>query len=165
MRHSKIGFLAATFLCAAATIGTARAETTFNFLVSPEFGRGFGAGIEIGGANKLTLGAGTGLGLGYSSLEGFVAAFEPGVTVGYKRYLGRWYLGPSLGVNRTYRLIPANIEGYSSVSALVDGGYRWQWKNKPSWNTRLGLGGGVQGWPGRELTPTVGLTASIGFGL
>lgn len=158
-------FLSAAFFIAFTVAASpAPADTTFNFLAAPEFGRGLGAGLEIGKEDRLVLGIGAGFGAGYSSIEGFVGYVEPGVAAGYRRYLGNWYLGPSLGVS--YRsLSTRSRDERPSASALLDFGYRFGWENDPKWNTKLGLGGGAQWWPGHDPSPALGLTISIGFDL
>ena len=164
MQYAKASFLSFLFLGFFGNAGSAHAETTFNFLVSPEFGRGLGAGFEFGQENSLVLGLGAQGGIGYSSSEGIVGGVKPGIAAGYRRYLGNWYFGPSLGVN--YLALSTGGHGdHPRASTLLDAGYRWKWKNRPTWNTKLGLGGGAQWWPGEDVSPEIGLTVSIGFGL
>jgi hypothetical protein len=142
-------------------------KTSLNLLLATEFGRGIGAGVEVGERNALVLGIGTGFGIGHSTATGWFGKVDPGVGLGYRRYLGNWFLGPTGIIN--YRFLagtPAidEREGWG-IAGLLDFGHRWIWKSDPNWNTKLGIGGGID-WRAADgsANPTFGLTVSIGFG-
>ncbi|MBN1335332.1 MAG: hypothetical protein JXB39_05180 [Deltaproteobacteria bacterium] len=164
MQHAGEAFLSVLLLGLFGCAGPAHAETTLNFLASPEFGRGLGIGFEFGKVDCLTLGAGAAASVGYLSGQGFEAFLQPGIAVGYRRYLGNWYIGPSLGIG-SRPLTTLDRRDHPSASAVLDAGYRWQWKRQPGWSTKVGLGGGVTWWPGHDFSPILPLTVSLGFGL
>ena len=164
MRYTSVTFPSVLIIGLLGSMGSAYAQTTFNFLASPEFGRGLGAGFEFGKVDCLTLGAGAQTSVGYLSGHGFEASLQPGLAVGYRRYLGNWYVGPSLGISGR-PLTTQDRDGHPSTSAVLDAGYRWQWTGRPEWNTRVGLGGGARWWPDHDPSPFLALTVSLGFGL
>lgn len=145
----------------------AQTKPTLNLLAATEFGGGLGAGLEMGGRNTLVLGLGTGFGVGHSSVTGWFGEMRPGLGVGYRRYLGDWFLGPT--GTASYRLIagtPAigEKEGLA-ISGLLDFGHRWIWKDDPNRNTKLGFGGGIAWQIDGGISPVFSVTLSIGFGL
>jgi hypothetical protein len=144
----------------------AQADTTFNFLGASEFGRGLGAGFEIGGRDKFVSGVGAGFGAGYSKAEGFVGYLDPGVALGYRRCFGDWYVGPSLGFNVT-RAVSTERHSHAreSGSLLLDVGYRVRWKKHPKWQTRLGLSPGIAASTQGAVRFAGALTISFGVRL
>jgi len=142
---------------------------TINFLSASEFGGGIGAGIEIGDRNTFVAGIGTGWGIGHATWSGWVLYLAPGAAIGFRHYLGNWYLGPTASVNESYFTIGRDPFGESTpqlaLGGLIDGGYRWLWSGGSRWNTKLGLAGGV-GWLAEGLfVPGVVLHVSVGFSL
>jgi len=143
----------------------AQTKPTLNLLAATEFGGGLGAGVELGGRHTVVLGLGTGFGVGHSSATGWFGDVRPGLGVGYRRYLGDWFLGPTVTAN--YRFIasaPAVGEGLV-VSGLLDFGHRWMWKDNPNRNTKFGFGGGIARQIDGGISPVFAVTLSIGFGL
>ena len=146
--------------------GLAHADTTFNFLGASEFGRGLGAGFEIGGRDKFVSGIGSGFGAGYSKAAGFIGTLDPGVALGYRRYFGDWYEGPSLGFN-VMRAVSTQEREHAreTGSLLLDLGYRFQWTKHPKWQTRLGLSPGIAASAHEVVRFAGALTVSFGVGI
>ena len=71
MRFLLMCLIASVLLLAPATDAAASAT---NFGMASEFGRGLGAGVELGDENALVLGAGVGITAGVSSVSGFVGS-------------------------------------------------------------------------------------------
>lgn len=165
MRNRLVALLVVLSLGALAA--PAQAGTTLNLLAGTEFGRGVGAGLELGGTDTFVVGAGVALGAGYSSSDGFVSSLAPGMAVGYRHYVSGWFLGPSIGINYEAASTEGAVHHPSAwtTSALLDLGYRWEWKDSLGWNTRLGLGGGVAWGPSQALEPSIALTISVGLPL
>jgi hypothetical protein len=164
---SRRTFFCGVLVCAlAGGLGrVAHADTTLNVLAGTEFGRGLGAGLEFGGDHALVLGAGVAFRAGYSSISGYVGTVEPGIGIGYRRYFGPWFVGPSLGLNYTAVASSGALveEDTFSTSALLDIGHRWRAGDH---DLKLGFGFGVRSDPaGDALEPSLGLTLSIGFRL
>jgi hypothetical protein len=148
------------------TPAVAHADTTFNFLAASEFGRGLGAGVEIGGRNTFVSGVGSGFGAGYSKPEGFIGELDPGVAFGYRRYFGDWFLGPSVGFNVVRIVHTSNLEPTATLgSLLLDLGYRFRWRKPSRWQTRLGLSPGISAAPQGRLSFAGALTISVGVGI
>jgi hypothetical protein len=155
-----------TALAACLVCGPVSAEPpTLNMIAASEFGNGLGAGLEFGETNALVLGLGSGhFGVGATGSGSLFGQFSPGVAIGFRRYLGSWFVGPTAVAN--YNLTSTGLGQGLRLSSLLDVGYRWTWKSNPDWNTKLGLGAGV------ELNPRDGsaglaaaLTISVGFRL
>jgi len=152
-------------LALALVAGSARAQTTVNLHAANEFG-GLGAGLEMGDRNALVMGAGVGVMIGYSSTVGWISSTAPGAGVGYRRYLGNWFLGPTIGGGY-------HIQGNPNVRpgdgwrgwGVLGLGYRWRW-DRSNWNTMLGGVAGVD-WAETQDGPglALGLSFSIGFAL
>lgn len=145
----------------------AAAQTRVNLLLGSEMARGLGASLEFGETDTLLLGTGAEVGLGYSSVEGWIGWLSPGIGAGYRHYFGNWFLGPTAGIqyHRPFQVTYYRWS-HSNIYVVGDFGYRWLWDHKPGWNTRLGFGLGADIWPGYwTASPTAALTASIGFDL
>jgi hypothetical protein len=145
---------------------SAHADTRFNFLAASEFGRGLGAGFEIGGRDKFVSGIGSTFGVGYSKAAGFIGDLSPGVAIGYRRYLGDWFLGPSLAFNIT-RAVSTREHDHADEegSLLLDLGYRWRWQTHGKWQTRLGLSPGIAASMQGPVRFAGALTISFGVGI
>jgi len=142
------------------------ADTTFNFLAASEFGRGLGAGFEVGSRDVFVAGVGSGFGIGYSSVQGVVGQLDPGVALGYRRYLGDWFVGPSVGFNVMHAVSTEERDRASELgSLLLDLGYRWRWSAPSKWQTRLGLSPGVAMAPDGAAHFSAALTLSFGVRL
>ena len=133
--------------------------------VASEHGAGLGLGLELGdGPNTLVVGAGLKTALGYSSVEGWIGAIVPGLGVGVRRYLGNFYVGPTVGAG--YTLWSTRDERFEdeewALRALGDIGYRWGGKRAGDSTFKLGLGLGV-GWDGDDWEPDASLTLAFGF--
>jgi hypothetical protein len=138
--------------------------------VASEHGGGLGVGVELGdGPTTFVAGVGAALGFGYSSVEGWIGAVAPGLGLGVRRYLGGWYLGPTVGAN-----LPAwstrdragkagtGDDGWTAWGA-IDVGHRWTVGTQRDWTIKLGLSGGVAREEDEsEVTPLVGLTLTVG---
>ncbi len=136
---------------------------------------GLGVGVELGdGPTTLVAGMGATVGFGYSSVEGWIGAVAPGLGLGLRRYLGSWYLGPTVGANYTVwstRDEPATF-GRSAASddwtvwGAVDVGHRWRLGADRDWTMKLGLSGGVARRQNEreepEAVPLIGLTFTVG---
>jgi hypothetical protein len=133
---------------------------------------GLGVGVELGdGPMTLVTGLGAAVGLGYSSVEGWIGAVAPGLGVGLRRYLGGWYFGPTVGANLhvwSSRDQP-ELFGTSAVSdgwtvwGAADVGHRWRLGAHGAWSMKLGLSGGVARVQDESgAVPLVGLTFTIG---
>jgi hypothetical protein len=135
-------------------------------------GRGAGLGVELdlGASTTLVVGAGVAGNVGYSSIDGWVGGVTPGVAFGLRRHLGRWYVGPSLGVGYTIAASDgaAVEERQLDLTALLDVGYAWAVGRGDE--LRLGLSGGARFVPDAaegeaRFAPVVALTLSYGFDL
>ena len=119
---------------------------------------GLGVGREFGaGATTVVAGVGTGLAVGYSSVEGWIGAFAPGAGLGVRRHLRGFYAGPTLGVNYTLWASGARHQGYAEPWLMLDVGHRWDRAGHHDHSFKLGLAGGVALDDG-AATPAVGLT-------
>lgn len=133
--------------------------------VASEHGAGLGVGLELGdGPNTLVVGTGLKTALGYSSVEGWIGAIVPGLGVGVRRYLGNFYLGPTVGAG--YTLWSTRDDRFEdedwAVRAIGDIGYRWGGKRPGDSTFKLGLGLGAR-WDGEEWEPDGSLTIAFGF--
>jgi len=140
---------------------------TVNFLSASEFGGGIGAGIEIGDRNTFVAGIGTGWAFGHTDGIGWHGLLAPGAAIGFRHYLGNWYLGPTASVNQSFPLGQDLTKSTPQLGliGLMDVGYRWLWSGGSRWNTKLGLAGGV-GWQTEDgFAPAVVLHVSVGFSL
>lgn len=125
---------------AVASVSPARAETRLNFLLGSEFGGGMGAGLELGDRDTFLVGAGPAVGGGYSSVEGWIGFIAPGVSAGYRHYLGGWFVGPTLACNYAATTRSVQPKGTFYATGLLEAGYRWTWAS--GWSVKLGLGTG-----------------------
>jgi hypothetical protein len=105
----------------------ARADDLLHVGVASEFGRGVGAGLELGTEDTVVLGAGAAFGIGYSSVSGWLGSLSPGIAAGVRHHIGGWFIGPSLGLN--YHALasaemPVEADAFQA-SAMADLGYRW----------------------------------------
>jgi hypothetical protein len=175
--RASIAVRVSAVLCLAA--GSAGAEpveadaTDINWGIASEFGRGLGLGIErrltLNG-DSLVAGVGAVGTIGQSSVEGTIYNVAPGVAVGYRKYLGGFYLGPSVGFNvtaaaKTSALSGERDPGDLHLSAMLDVGYRWRLGASEAWNLRLGLSGGYgTTWAEtrRSTDEVFAITSSVG---
>ena len=132
---------------------------------------GLGLGVELGdGPYTIVAGVGAEVGFGYSSVEGWVGSVAPGLGVGLRRYLGGWYLGPTVGANYTVWLTrdqPGKLARAAATDdwtlwGAVDAGHRWRLGADRDWSMKLGLSGGVARREDEGATPMVGLTFTVG---
>lgn len=133
---------------------------------------GLGVGVELGdGPTTLVAGLGATIGFGYSSVEGWVGAVAPGLGLGLRRYLGGWYLGPTVGANYTVwstRDEPGKLARDAApddwtVWGAVDVGHRWLLGADRDWSMKVGLSGGVAHKQDESgVAPLVGLTFTVG---
>ena len=119
---------------------------------------GLGVGRELGaGATTVVAGVGTGLAIGYSSVEGWVGAFAPGCGLGVRRHLRGFYAGPTLGINYTLWASGARRQGYAEPWLMLDLGHRWDRAGRHDHAFKLGVAGGAARDDG-TWKATVGLT-------
>lgn len=153
-------------LAALLLTSTARAEpdARIQLGLASEHGAGLGAGLELGdGPTTLVVGLGVASALGYSSVDGWQGSLTPGVGLGLRRYVGGFYVGPTIGAGYTvWATTPAvNREGTWSAWAAADVGYRWRLgaDDRP---LKLGLAVGAERNDGEDGL-FLALALSLGF--
>jgi hypothetical protein len=162
-----IKHVAPLLLSCAGFVSVAHAEPAARIQagLASEHGAGLGFGLELGsGASTLVVGTGLKTAIGYSSVEGLVGAIEPGVGLGVRRYLGNFYLGPTVGA--AYTLWSTRDDQFENdgwvLRAMGDIGYRWGGRDPGDTTFKLGLGIGAQleeeGWE-----PDASLVLAFGF--
>ena len=169
------GVMRTTFLVLVLIVwsgSTARADDAMDVQVGVASEHaGLGLGVELGdGPYTIVAGVGADVGFGYSSVEGWIGAVAPGLGVGLRRYLGGWYLGPTVGANYhlwSTRDQPGTFARRAATDdwtlwGAVDAGYRWRLGAGRDWAMKLGLSGGVARREDEGVMPVIGLTFTVG---